>query len=65
MFERLGLQGTRFSSGYVISKPAGGPALFWHQDWWGWRHPISREGRIAQVACLFPDRWIGDFQGSD
>ena len=52
MFERLGLRGTRFSSGYVISKPPGGPALFWHQDWWGWQHPISREDRIAQVALF-------------
>ena len=31
---------------------AGGPALFWHQDWWGWQHPISREDRIAQVALF-------------
>ncbi len=52
MFGRLGLHGTRFSSGYVISKPPGGPALFWHQDWWGWQHPISREDRIAQVALF-------------
>ena len=52
MFERLGLPGTRYSSGYVISKPPGGPALFWHQDWWGWQHPISREERIAQVALF-------------
>ena len=51
-FARLGLDGARFSSGYVISKPPGGPALFWHQDWWGWRHPISRTGRIAQVALF-------------
>ena len=52
MFARLGFRGTRFSSGYVISKPPGGPALFWHQDWWGWQHPISREDRIAQVALF-------------
>jgi len=52
MFGRLGFRGTRFSSGYVISKPPGGPALFWHQDWWGWQHPISREDRIAQVALF-------------
>ena len=52
MFGRLGFRGTRFSSGYVISKPPGGPALFWHQDWWGWQHPISRENRIAQVALF-------------
>ena len=52
MFARLGLHGTLFSSGYVISKPPGGPALFWHQDWWGWEHPISRDDRIAQVALF-------------
>ena len=52
MFDGLGLHGTRFSSGYVISKPPGGPALFWHQDWWGWRHPISRTARIAQIALF-------------
>ena len=46
------LHGTLFSSGYVISKPPGGPALFWHQDWWGWQHPISRDDRIAQVALF-------------
>ena len=52
MFSRMGLDDTRFTSGYIISKPPGGPALFWHQDWWGWRHPISRTDRIAQVALF-------------
>ena len=52
MFSRMRLDGTRFTSGYIISKPPGGPALFWHQDWWGWRHPISRTGRIAQIALF-------------
>ena len=53
MFTRLDFDGARFSSGYVISKPPGGPALFWHQDWWGWRHPISRTDRVAQIALFF------------
>lgn len=52
MFSRMGFDDTRFTSGYVISKPPGGPALFWHQDWWGWRHPISRTDRIAQIALF-------------
>lgn len=52
MFDRMGFGGTRFTSGYIISKPPGGPALFWHQDWWGWSHPISRTGRIAQIALF-------------
>ena len=25
----------------VLSKPPGGPALYWHQDWRGWNDPIS------------------------
>ena len=52
MFRHLGFGGTLFSSGYVISKPPGGPALFWHQDWWGWQHAISRDARIAQIALF-------------
>ena len=32
----LDLEDVRFSSGYVISKPPGGPALFWHQDCTMW-----------------------------
>lgn len=47
-FERLDLRDVRFTSGYVISKPPEGPALFWHQDWWGWDDPISYTGRLAQ-----------------
>ncbi len=47
-FDRLGLEDVRFTSGYVISKPPRGPALFWHQDWWGWDDPISYTDRLAQ-----------------
>ena len=47
-FERLNLDDVRFTSGYVISKPPQGPALFWHQDWWGWDDPVSYTGRLAQ-----------------
>jgi ectoine hydroxylase-related dioxygenase (phytanoyl-CoA dioxygenase family) len=52
MFDALALEDCRYSSGYVISKPPGGPALFWHQDWWGWRHPISYTDHVAQVALF-------------
>ncbi len=48
-FGRLGLEDVRFTSGYVISKPPNSPALFWHQDWWGWDDPISYTDRLAQV----------------
>ena len=52
MFARMGLEDARFTSGYIISKPPGGPPLFWHQDWWGWRHPVSRTDRIVQIALF-------------
>ncbi len=42
----------RFSSGYLISKPAHSPALFWHQDWWAWDDPISYTAEIAQVFVM-------------
>src|SRR5579859_5736464 len=31
----------RFTGGFLISKPGGGPPLFWHQDWWGWDDDLS------------------------
>ena len=33
---RLGFERPRWNSGFIISKPPRSPALFWHQDWWGW-----------------------------
>jgi hypothetical protein len=51
--ERLGLGGARFSSGYVISKPPGGPPLFWHQDWWGWSDPLSYGEEPLQVFLMY------------
>ena len=36
LMQKLECEDPKFNSGYIISKPKGGPALFWHQDWWGW-----------------------------
>ena len=52
IFRILGFRDTRFSSGYIISKPKNSPALFWHQDWWGWDHPLSFTDQIAQVFVM-------------
>lgn len=50
--EALGAEDIRWISGYVSSKaPCSGP-LAWHQDWWGWDHPVSLERRPVQVAVL-------------
>lgn len=48
----LGFADPRFSSGYLISKPPGGPPLFWHQDWWGWDDPMSYGPTIAQAFFM-------------
>ena len=52
VFSILGFDDTRFSSGYIISKPKKSPALFWHQDWWGWGDPVSYSEQIAQVFVM-------------
>jgi len=49
----LGLTDVRYSSGYVISKPPRSPALFWHQDWWGWEDDVSYTDTICQVFLFY------------
>ncbi|MBT6148528.1 MAG: hypothetical protein HOH74_24045 [Gemmatimonadetes bacterium] len=39
---QLGYTNPKWASGFVISKPPHSPALFWHQDWWGWNESISQ-----------------------
>ena len=48
---QLGFIHPRWSSGFVISKPPDSPALFWHQDWWGW-NDISSYTPIPQQLFL-------------
>lgn len=42
----------KWLSGYVSSKAPHSPALWWHQDWWCWDHPISFRRAAVQVAVL-------------
>jgi len=42
----------RWISGYVSVKEAHSRALWWHQDWWCWDHPVSFCPAAAQVALL-------------
>jgi hypothetical protein len=42
----------RWISGYISSKAPHTPALWWHQDWWCWDHPVSTHPAPAQVALL-------------
>ncbi|MBV7337144.1 phytanoyl-CoA dioxygenase family protein [Chloroflexi bacterium TSY] len=49
----LGYPKPRWSSGFVISKPPKSPALFWHQDWWGWNDPISYMDVPQQLFLMY------------
>jgi ectoine hydroxylase-related dioxygenase (phytanoyl-CoA dioxygenase family) len=47
-----GARDLRFISGYLSIKEGRSKALWWHQDWWCWQHPISLQREPAQVALL-------------
>ena len=51
-FVAMDFSDPRYSSGYLISKPANSPALFWHQDWWGWDDSLSYADEIAQIFVM-------------
>ncbi|WP_220771197.1 phytanoyl-CoA dioxygenase family protein, partial [Shewanella sp. MBTL60-007] len=51
LLKSFGSNDPRWLSGYLISKPAGGPPLFWHQDWWGWRNEVSYQS--SPVSLFF------------
>jgi hypothetical protein len=42
----------RWISAYVSVKAPGSGALWWHQDWWCWDHPISYRPAPGQLALL-------------
>ena len=42
----------KWISGYVSIKEPRSPALWWHQDWWCWDHPMSFQLASPQVAVL-------------
>ena len=46
LIQILGPASCCWLAGYLISNPPNGPALFWHQGWWGWDHPLSDTSRL-------------------
>jgi hypothetical protein len=42
----------RWISAYISVKEARSGALWWHQDWWCWDHPVTYGARAPQVALL-------------
>ncbi len=49
----LGFPDSRWSSGFVISKPGHSPPLFWHQDWWAWNDPVSYTDLPLQLFLMY------------
>jgi hypothetical protein len=51
---QLGFPQPKFYSGYIISKPPEtAPALFWHQDGFGWNEPISYTNTPVQFFLMY------------
>jgi Phytanoyl-CoA dioxygenase (PhyH) len=50
--QAFGTDDLKWISGYVSIKEARSPALWWHQDWWCWDHPVSYRQAAPQVALL-------------
>ena len=51
-FCELGFPSPTWFGGFVISKSAGGPPLFWHQDWWGWDDDCSYRDPVLQTFMM-------------
>lgn len=49
----LGARAPTFSDGYLISKPPGGPGLYWHQDWYAWEDPRSYDPEPPQLGLMY------------
>lgn len=52
LLKACGASDLRFTGGFLISKPAGGPPLFWHQDWWGWDDASAYQPRAHQLFAM-------------
>lgn len=50
---KLGFEDPKVWSGYVISKPAYSPQLYWHQDGVLWDHPISYSKQPQQYFLMY------------
>ncbi|MDQ3858819.1 MAG: phytanoyl-CoA dioxygenase family protein [Actinomycetota bacterium] len=50
--DEVGASDIKWISGYVSVKEPRSPALWWHQDWWCWCHPVTFEPSAPQIALL-------------
>jgi hypothetical protein len=52
LWDVLAADDLRWISAYVSVKEPRSAALWWHQDWWCWDHPVSYRPAASQVAVL-------------
>eukprot|EP01043_Picozoa_sp_COSAG02_P014696 COSAG02_NODE_610_length_19566_cov_39.049622_11_plen_257_part_00 len=50
---KLGFKPPRWLSGFIISKPPGGPSLGWHQDGWYWDEDCAYEKYPVQLFAMY------------
>jgi len=49
----MGYPNIHYTDGYIISKPPGGPRLFWHYDWHHFDQPISWGAEPPQLFFMY------------
>jgi ectoine hydroxylase-related dioxygenase (phytanoyl-CoA dioxygenase family) len=47
-----GAEDLRWISAYISTKEPRSGALWWHQDWWCWDHPVAYRPPAPQIAVL-------------
>lgn len=50
--EAIQAKDIRWISGYISIKEPHCGALWWHQDWWCWQHPVSFKKTAPQIALM-------------
>ncbi len=53
LLEAMGFTDVRWMSFFLINKPPHSKALWWHQDWFLWDHPVSAEPTPTQVFLSY------------
>jgi hypothetical protein len=60
----FGFPEPKWLSAYLISKPSGGPSLWWHQDWWAWDQDCSFSKSPPQVFVMYYLRDVDERNGA-
>lgn len=53
VLESMGFSNSKFTSGYIISKPPKSPPLFWHYDWACWGDPGAFDPVPQQLFLMY------------